>query len=62
MDSGCNSTEHVQSGVSPLFSHMGGDLLRVNSRRWFLQTGLTGMAGLTLPASTKATRGSLKSG
>jgi hypothetical protein len=25
------------------------DLIRVGSRRWFLQTGLAGMAGLTLP-------------
>src|ERR1019366_7318433 len=25
------------------------DLLRVGSRRWFLQTGLAGLAGLTLP-------------
>ncbi len=46
----CNTSEHANSGISPLFSPAGGDLLRVNSRRWFLQTGLTGMAGLTLPA------------
>ena len=25
------------------------DLIRVGSRRWFLQTGLAGLAGLTLP-------------
>src|SRR5881397_880618 len=26
------------------------DLIRVGSRRWFLQTGLAGVAGLSLPA------------
>src|SRR5262249_19177398 len=26
------------------------DLIRVGSRRWFLQTGLTGVAGLSVPA------------
>src|SRR5882672_7090130 len=26
------------------------DLIRVGSRRWFLQTGLAGLAGLSLPA------------
>src|SRR5438876_10553393 len=25
------------------------DLIRIGSRRWFLQTGLAGIAGLTLP-------------
>ena len=62
MDSGCNSTEHTQSGISPLFSPMGGDLLRVNSRRWFLQTGLTGMAGLTLPTLLKQRAEAAKAG
>jgi len=47
---GCKIAEHEQSAVSPLFSPEGGDLLRVgNSRRGFLQTGLAGMAGLSLP-------------
>jgi hypothetical protein len=27
----------------------GGDLIRVGSRRWFLQTGLAGVAGLSMP-------------
>ncbi|HYI65857.1 MAG TPA: ABC transporter permease subunit [Candidatus Limnocylindrales bacterium] len=27
-----------------------GDTIRVGSRRWFLQTGMAGMAGLSLPA------------
>src|SRR5262245_3519842 len=26
------------------------DLIRVGSRRWFLQTGLAGLAGMSLPA------------
>jgi hypothetical protein len=41
--------QHVRSTlVSPLrpTSH---DLIRVGSRRWFLQTGMAGMAGLSLP-------------
>jgi hypothetical protein len=41
----CNPSEHAQSGISPLFSPAGGDLLRVQSRRGFLQTGMAGMAG-----------------
>ena len=49
MSSHCNTSEHIHGGISPLFSPAGGDLLRVNSRRWFLQTGLTGIAGLSLP-------------
>jgi len=49
MASHCNTAEHGGGGIAPLFSPVGGNLLRVNSRRWFLQTGLTGMAGLSLP-------------
>ena len=49
MSSRCNTSEHIHGGIAPLFSPAGGDLLRVNSRRWFLQTGLTGIAGLSLP-------------
>ena len=30
------------------------DLIRVGSRRWFLQTGLAGLAGLTLPGLLRA--------
>ncbi len=45
----CNIAEHGLSGVSPLFAPAANDVLRVQSRRWFLQTGLTGMAGLSLP-------------
>ncbi|MEQ2010502.1 MAG: DUF1501 domain-containing protein, partial [Limisphaerales bacterium] len=43
--------EHVGSGILPWFGPAGGDLLRVgSSRRGFLQTGLKGIVGLSLPA------------
>jgi hypothetical protein len=48
---GCNRVEHAQSGLLPWFGPGSGDLLRVgSSRRGFLQTGLKGLAGLSLPA------------
>ncbi|MBG89073.1 MAG: hypothetical protein CMO80_19530 [Verrucomicrobiales bacterium] len=51
VNSVCHQPDHVQSAISPLFSPEGGDVLRVgNSRRGFLQTGLGGLAGLSLPA------------
>jgi hypothetical protein len=31
------------------FKPRGGDLIRVGSRRWFLQTGMAGIAGLSMP-------------
>jgi len=34
-----------RTGMQPAAS----DLIRVGSRRWFLQTGLSGLAGLSLP-------------
>lgn len=37
------------AGASP-FLPPANDLVRLKSRRWFLQTGLAGMAGLSLPA------------
>ena len=42
---------HEQHAGSPLFSPFEGppNLITQRSRRWFLQTGLAGMAGLTLP-------------
>src|SRR5215472_6940298 len=36
------------AGRSPL-QPAATDLIRIGSRRWFLQTGLTGLAGLSLP-------------
>ncbi len=49
----CNMFDH-QSGA--MFAP-GNDLIKVGSRRWFLQIGLSGLAGLSLPGllSKKAT-------
>src|SRR5256885_16594204 len=52
MDS-LHSTRHDAAHVgavrrSPL-QPAASDLIRVGSRRWFLQTGLAGLAGLSLP-------------
>ena len=49
-----NSIRHAadhESGTdrSP-FRPAAHDLIRVGSRRWFLQTGMAGLAGLSLPA------------
>jgi hypothetical protein len=47
----CNRAEHARSGILPLFGPTGRDVLRAGtSRRGFLQAGLTGLAGLSLPA------------
>src|SRR5204863_1959967 len=43
----CHDAEHI-SRPSPL-QPVASDLIRVGSRRWFLQTGLAGVAGLSLP-------------
>jgi uncharacterized protein (DUF1501 family) len=40
-----HSQEHADARLQPPAS----DLIRVGSRRWFLQTGLAGLAGLSLP-------------
>lgn len=51
MGSVCNRVGHSQGGVLPLFGPTGGDLIRVGTtRRGFLQTGVKGIAGLSLPA------------
>lgn len=51
MTPGCNRVEHAQRGLLPWFGPRSGDVLRVgSSRRGFLQTGLKGLAGLSLPA------------
>lgn len=46
---------HIQhhTGRSP-FAPAAQDLIRVGSRRWFLQTGLAGVGGLTLPTLLQA--------
>jgi hypothetical protein len=41
---------HLRSAQSSPFSPPPRDTIRVGSRRWFLQTGVAGMAGMTLPA------------
>ena len=47
----CNPVEHAQSGLLPWFGPPAHDTLRVgSSRRGFLQAGLKGFAGLSLPA------------
>jgi len=43
-----------QSPFGSLFAPAGSDLIRVGSRRWFLQTGMTGVAGLSLPGLLRA--------
>lgn len=39
---------HIQGNLSSPFAPAQADLLRVGSRRWFLQTGLAGFGGLSL--------------
>jgi hypothetical protein len=46
---------HTASHTSPLLPP-GRDLIRVGSRRWFLQTGLAGFAGLSLADTLRAAR------
>lgn len=44
-----------QSATQSLFQgNSGRDLIKVGSRRWFLQTGLAGLGGLSLPQLLKA--------
>lgn len=45
----CRSGEHHDSRTRHPLQPSTRDLLRVGSRRWFLQTGLAGLAGLSLP-------------
>src|SRR6478735_2276248 len=44
----CRSADH-ECFATGAFAPPASDLIRVGSRRWFLQTGMAGMAGLTLP-------------
>ena len=41
------SHHQASTAINPLLPPLG-DVLRVGSRRWFLQTGLAGLAGLSL--------------
>src|SRR3954471_24491245 len=47
------NARHAASAVRSLLPP-GRDLIRVGSRRWFLQTGLAGFAGLTLADTLRA--------
>ncbi len=47
--------EHVRGTPQSRLRPAGGDLIRAgSSRRWFLQTGLAGVAGLSLPSILRA--------
>jgi uncharacterized protein (DUF1501 family) len=46
---GRHDTEHAAAARHSPLQPATSDLIRVGSRRWFLQTGLAGLAGLTLP-------------
>jgi hypothetical protein len=41
--------QHVVAGQRALLQPAGSDLIHIGSRRWFLQAGLAGIAGLSLP-------------
>ena len=46
----CRHHQHALPNVSDLMSYsVQRDLIRVGSRRWFLQVGIAGLGGLTLP-------------
>src|ERR1700694_2972128 len=44
-----HDVEHAGAACRALLQPAAADLIRVGSRRWFLQTGLAGLAGLSLP-------------
>src|SRR5205085_10050126 len=44
-----HQAEHAGAACRSPLQPPASDLIRVGSRRWFLQTGLAGLAGLTLP-------------
>src|SRR5262245_7848840 len=45
----CHSSEDARAAWHNPLQPAGSDLIRVGSRRWFVQTGLAGFAGLSLP-------------
>ena len=45
----CRTSEHLASAHKLAMAPNCGDLIQVGSRRWFLQAGLAGTAGLSLP-------------
>src|SRR6516165_12038263 len=46
---GYHDLEHAGALRRTSLQPAASDLIRVGSRRWFLQTGLAGLAGLSLP-------------
>jgi uncharacterized protein (DUF1501 family) len=48
--SATHQSSHLQGTAASPFAPPASDTIRVGGRRWFLQTGLAGMAGLSLPA------------
>ncbi|MDA1016761.1 MAG: DUF1501 domain-containing protein [Planctomycetota bacterium] len=49
----CRRDEHSASVGNHPLAPVGGGLIRVGSRRWFLQAGLAGTAGLSMPTLHK---------
>ncbi len=45
----CRATDHQCGSHNNPMAPPANDLIRVGSRRWFLQTGMTGLAGMSLP-------------
>ena len=46
---GPHDVQHTAAACCSPLQPAASDLIRVGSRRWFLQTGLAGLAGLSLP-------------
>lgn len=44
-----HASRHLGAGFGRLFGPRPSPLVNVGSRRWFLQVGLTGVAGVSLP-------------
>ncbi len=53
---------HTPPTINNCFASAAHDVIRIGSRRWFLQTGLTGMAGLSLPTLLRAQAATVPSG
>ena len=49
-----HSSQHMVNTARSPFLHTAKNLIKVGSRRWFLQTGMTGAAGLSLPSLLRA--------
>jgi hypothetical protein len=49
-----HDTQHLDATCAASYQPPTSDVIRVGSRRWFLQTGLAGVAGLSLPGLLRA--------